>query len=116
MNRLFILLCVFPINAFAEVYDKAASIPSLWLTGIILTIIIFTLSWLQTWTAIFSVFVISLYFYINYVTITDPHIGRALFSEKGYSYILAEFVPIVFMVFGLFFGLYLNRKRNAKNT
>lgn len=115
MNRILFVFLVLPTPALAEVSDKMATQPGLWVSGGIVGIVLVWGIWKSKWVNFVGAPLAVLFFYFAWDTLRQPDIGPAIIKEQGSAYILALYGSAVLVVLGVVLGNYLNRLkcRNA---
>ncbi|GGY59375.1 hypothetical protein GCM10011297_34910 [Bacterioplanes sanyensis] len=116
MNRYAIALVLLPNSALAEVSDKIASQPSLWVSGALLSsILAVSIRW-SSWLNLAGLPLVALLFYSAWNTLNQPYIGPAIIEEQGLPYVFALYGSAVLTGLGLLLGNYLNKlkRRNAQ--
>ena len=115
MKNLAALLICFPSIAFAEVSDKMASIPALWLQGTVGAVILFALGRYSYVLAALGFLVCIFWLIGTYETFADPYIGPAIRYEQGVPYVFAAYGSSAMLFLGLGAGFVqrLRRKRHA---
>ena len=98
----------------AEVSDKMASIPQLWVQGIVIAIILFALVRWSVWLSIFAIVVITFFGIATYETLADPYVGPAIMKEQGVPYAVSAYSSVVAMLIGFVGGFMLNRRKLKK--
>ncbi|WP_155735506.1 hypothetical protein [Pseudoalteromonas luteoviolacea] len=109
MSKLLIITAFFiSYDAVAEVSDKMATIPELWLHGLIFGVPVY---FLTAWRKGFLFLGISfalLFAYAAYATLSDPYVGAAIIKEQGIPYIIASYSAAVIIALFTAFGLVKN--------
>lgn len=111
MKYIVLLLSLMPLSVLAEVSDKMASIPFMWVQGVVGAIVLLFLIQRFIWASVFGVLVVTFFTYASYATFADPYIGPAIIQEQGTPYIIAAYGSVTLMGLGLCTGIYLNRRR-----
>jgi hypothetical protein len=111
MKRMLVIPLFAPFPALAEVSDKMATIPQLWVQGLLSALILLVLVRASAWWIIPGVLAVAFFVYGAYSTFADPFMGQAVFHEQGIPYIVSAYGSAAVMGAGALVGLILNRKR-----
>jgi len=111
-----LLFALLPMSALAEVSDKAASIPQLWLTGLIAGAIAFLIGRYRVTLGAILLPVSALIVLAGLEPVRDPFVGPAVIAEQGGGYLVAAYGS-AFMLLGLHLaGLWLGWHRRHKSV
>jgi hypothetical protein len=109
-----LILVLLPLPALAEVSDKVASVPQLWLTGVIAGVVAllagryrFTLGVILLPISIFLVFA-------GLEPVRDPFVGPAIISEQGQAYAVAAYGSAFVLLALHLAGLWLSWRRRQR--
>jgi hypothetical protein len=116
MKNLLILLSAISIPAFAEVSDKIASIPELWLQGAIGGAVLYFLVRWSIWFGILALLVVAFLGAVSYETLQDPFVGGAVLREQGTQYVVASYGSATLMAVGVLLGATINYRRKHRDT
>ena len=110
-TRVAFLLLPLPGHAYAEVSDKAASIPQIWLTYIAIGLAALLLGRLKLALGLVIFPIGLLLAYVNHDTLSDPFVGRALIAEQGSPYLFATYGGAILMLAMICIGIWLGWRR-----
>lgn len=110
-KQFLVMLLVTPLSAHAEVSDKMASIPELWIQGIVCAVILLALVRWSVWFSILAIITITVFSVATYETFADPFIGPAIMKEQGVAYAVSSYGSVVVMFTGFVIGVVLNRRK-----
>jgi hypothetical protein len=117
MNRTVpIILLAMPVAAHAEVSDKMATIPQLWMQGIIIAVVLLALVRWSVWFSILAFAVISFFGAATYDTFADPYVGPAILNEQGIPYVASSYGSVLLMFVGWLVGIWFNRRKQKNGT
>ena len=105
------LLLITPGMAKAEVSDKIASIPELWVTAALVGFLLFVVS--RVWVRV-GLILLPVTAFLGYAAlepILDPYIRPAIFAEQGDIYFAAAYTTAGLMVTAHILGLWLGLRR-----
>ncbi|WP_185976639.1 hypothetical protein [Catenovulum sediminis] len=112
MNKLLTFAILFiSFSTVAEVSDKMATIPELWLQGFLFGVPVY---FLTIWRKGFVVLGISFtvfFAYAAYETLSDPYIGVGIIQEQGTPYIIASYGAAVIIALCSALGLIKNKAK-----
>jgi hypothetical protein len=117
MNKLISFVLLFlSFNALAEVSDKMASIPELWLHGMIVGLLIYFLTVWRIGFVILGGLFIAFFAFAAYDTLNSPFIGEAIIKEQGVPYIVASYSATVIISICSILGVIKNKRRIKRGT
>lgn len=91
LARSAVLLALVPMPAFAEVSDKVASIPQLWLTSGIAGAVAFLVGRYRVTFGAILLPISALIVVVGLEPVRDPIVGPAVVSEQGRGYLVAVY-------------------------
>ncbi|MDP2563748.1 hypothetical protein [Pseudoalteromonas marina] len=117
MNKRLTFAALFvSFNAVAEVSDKMATIPELWLQGFIFGIPVYFLTvWRKGFLGLGILFTV-FFAYVAYATLSDPYIGVGIIKEQGRPYIIASYSSAVIIALCSALGLIKNKAKFKSGT
>ena len=116
MRLILVALSTFPVSALAEVSDKMATIPQLWVQGAIGSLALLLLVRLSRWFALPGAAVVAFLGIGSYETFADPFVGPAILHEQGTPYLASSYGSVALMAAGLIVGFAPNRRRRTNGT
>lgn len=102
-----LLVVALPHRAFAEVSDKAASIPEHWMLALPFATVALIAAWWRWWLAIPLGWLLVAKIWVGFEMFVDPDIGRALLREQGIHYFLSLWGSDLLVATGLVAGFLL---------
>ena len=115
MNRVLFFLLLCPLVAYAEVSDKMATQPELWVQGgLVGCVLAAAIRW-SKWVNLIGLPLVVLFFYLAYDTLAQPDIGPAIINEQGSPYIIALYGSATLVLLGVAAGNYMFRAK-CKNA
>ena len=112
MNKLISFAFIFwSFDALAEVSDKMATIPELWLHGIVFGLGIYFLIRWRIGFILLAILFITFFAYAAFSTLSDPHVGVAVIREQGTPYIIASYSAPVIITICSVLGVIKNRRK-----
>ncbi len=117
MNKRLTFAALFvSFNAVAEVSDKMATIPELWLQGFIFGIPVYFLTvWRKGFLGLGILFTV-FFAYVTYATLSDPYVGVGIIKEQGRPYIIASYSAAVINALCSALGLIKNKAKFKSGT
>ena len=110
------LLLLLPLPAFAEVSDKVASIPQLWITAAVAGSVAF-LAGRYRFVLGVVLFPISLLLILSVLEpVLDPFVGPAIVLEQGRSYLVAAYGSIALLLALHVAGLWLSWRHKHRTA
>ena len=110
------LLLLFPLTVNAEVSDKMATQPDLWLSGLLVGVLIAAgIRW-SKWLNLVGLPLTALFVYFAYDTLAQPDIGPAIIREQGGHYIVALYGSASLALIGVLIGNYLFKVKVTRNA
>ena len=106
-----LLLALLPVPALAEVSDKVASIPQLWLTGAFAGVVAFLASRYRVALGAILLPVSAFFVFAGLEPIRDPYVGPAIISEQGPIYVVAVYGSTIILLALHVAGLWLGWRR-----
>ena len=115
MNKRLTFAALFvSFNAVAEVSDKMATNPELWLQGFIFVIPVYFLTvWRKGFLGLGILFTV-FFAYVAYATLSDPYIGVGIIKEQGRPYIIASYSAAVIIALCSALGLIKNKAKSKE--
>lgn len=111
LAKVAVCLLLFPSAAFAEVSDKEPSLSFVWTVGAVAAVICFFGAYFRKWLAPILAAVPLLWFVGFFLEIHSEDIGPYLYAEQGLSYYIQSYLSLAVFIFGIVFGLLLNKRR-----
>ena len=109
-----LLLVLAPMPALAEVSDKVASIPQLWLTGALAGVVALLASRYRITLGTILLPISMLLVFAGLEPIHDPYVGPAVISEQGQIYVVAVYGSAIMLLALHFVGLWLGWRRRQR--
>lgn len=108
------LLLIAPGLANAEVSDKIATMPELWVTAVLAGFLLFALS--RTWVRVGLILLpaTALLGYTALEPVLDPYIRPAISAEQGEVYFAVAYTAVGLMVAAHILGLWLGHRRSRE--
>jgi hypothetical protein len=100
---------IISFGAVAEVSDKMATIPELWLQGFLFGVPVYFLTAWRKGFLILGVLLTVFFAYAAYATLSDPYVGVGIIKEQGTPYIIASYSAAAIIVLCSALGLIKNR-------
>ena len=113
-SRLIYLLLLLPLPAFAEVSDKIASIPQLWITAAVVGLVAFLASRYRLALGLVLLPVSVLLILVGLEPVRDPFVGPAVIVEQGQTYVLAVYGSVTILLALHLCGLWLGWRRRYR--
>ena len=110
-RSIYLLLVLLPLPALAEVSDKVASIPQLWLTGVLGGVVAFLASRYRVALGVILLPVSLFLIFVGLEPVRDPYVGPAVVSEQGQIYVVAVYVSAILLLALHLAGLWLGWRR-----
>ena len=105
------LLLTAPGAANAEVSDKLATIPELWVTSVAAGALLFLLSRLWVRVGLILLPVTAFMAYVVLEPTFDPYVGPAILTEQGRTYFWVAYAAAILLVTLHVLGLWLGHRR-----
>ena len=114
LRRLAAAITFCPAVAVAEVSDKIASIPVIWVQGAIIGAIVSFAAWFRWWLA-FPAVLFALFLVFGMLDLwADPYMREAILHEHGSVYFVTLASEIALIVIGAAFGAWFGYARNRR--
>ena len=113
-SRSVYLLLLPPLPAFAEVSDKVASIPQLWITAAVAGVVAFLAGGYRFTLGLILLPVSAFLILAGLEPVRDPFVGPAVVSEQGQAYVVAAYGSAVILLLLHLAGLWLGWRRRYK--
>ena len=108
---IFLLLILLPLPALAEVSDKVASIPQLWISGTLAGIVVFLASRYRFALGAILLPVSAFLVFAGLEPIRDPYVGPAIAAEQGQIYVVSVYGSAIILLGLHLVGLCLGWRR-----
>ena len=106
------LLLIAPGLAKAEVSDKIATIPELWVTAALAGSLLLLVSRAWVRAGVLLLPVTALLAYAALEPVLDPYVGPAILAEQGRTYFAVAYAAAALVVALHILGLWLGRRRH----
>jgi hypothetical protein len=117
MRLLIIFTYLISLGVFAEVSDKIASIPQMWLQGFLFGGIGFLLSTKKWWLSLIGFILVFAMASGTYDMQTDKFMSAAVINEQGEGYFITGYissaVAALLTASGVFYGIWRKSKKNT---
>jgi len=113
-SRLIYLLLLLPLPAFAEVSDKVASIPQLWIIASAVGVVTFLASRYRFALGLVLLPVSVLLILAGLEPVRDSFVGPAVISEQGQAYVVAVYGSATILLALHLAGLWLGWRRRYR--
>ena len=110
-----LLLVLLPLPALAEVSDKVASVPQLWLTGVLAGVVAFLAGRYRVALGAILLPVSMFLIFAGLEPIRDPFVGPAIISEQGQTYVVAVYGSAIILLALHLAGLWLGWRRRYRH-